>query len=58
MPSTDKNNDGGHSHPQKSSQNQDQENPKNSPTSKKQGSDKDGNERKESFGSSGPKDSH
>lgn len=58
MPNTDKNKDGGHSHPQKSSQNQDQKSPKNSPTSNEQGSDKAGIERKENFGSSGAKDSH
>ena len=59
MPSTDNNKNGGHSHPQKSGQNENDKGSggKDSP-SKDQGPGRKGGEPKESFGSSGPKDSH
>jgi hypothetical protein len=57
MPNTDKNKDGGHSHPQKSNENHNaQGDSRKSSTPADSG--KKGSEPKESFGSSGAKDSH
>jgi hypothetical protein len=56
MPTTDKNRDGGHSHPQKSGKNQSQGNPDKPDTGK--GANKPDQTPKESFGSGGAKDSH
>ena len=52
MPTTDKNKDGGHSHPQKANENQ------NNKGDSRRGSESKGEEVKESFGPSGAKDSH
>ena len=59
MPSTDENKSGGHSHPQNSGQNGNDQRSggKNSP-SKDQGPGGKEGQPKESFGSSGPKDNH
>jgi len=59
MPTTGKNQDGGHSHPQKSNENHNEQGDSrksSAPTEKDAG--KKGSEPKESFGSSGAKDSH
>ena len=57
MPNTDKNKDGGHSHPQKSNENHNaQGDSRKSSAPAEPG--KKGSEPKESFGSSGAKDSH
>lgn len=59
MPTSDKNKDGGHSHPQKSGQNHDEQGTaRKSSAHDAQRSDKAEGEPKESFGSSGAKDSH
>jgi hypothetical protein len=59
MPTTGKNHDGGHSHPQKSneSHNEQGDSRKSSAPAEKDAGKK-GSEPKESFGSSGAKDSH
>ena len=57
MPTTDKNKDGGHSHPQKSNtNNNDRGDSRKGATDTDEG--KKGKGPKESFGSSGAKDSH
>ena len=59
MPTTDKNKSGGHSHPQKDNASQNERGDsrkKASPDAKDTGKKGDGPQ--ESFGSSGPKDSH
>jgi hypothetical protein len=59
MPTSDKNKDGGHSHPQKGGQNHaEQGDSRKSSAHEDQGSGKAEGEPKESFGSSGAKDSH
>ena len=59
MPNTDKNKSGGHSHPQKDSQgNDDKGDSRKASTGPESQSGKKGTEPKESFGSSGAKDSH
>ena len=59
MPTTGKNQDGGHSHPQKSNENHNEQGDsrKNSSPAEKDAGKKGGGP-KESFGSSGAKDSH
>jgi hypothetical protein len=57
MPNTDKNKDGGHSHPQKSNENHNAQGDSRK-SSAPADSGKKGSEPKESFGSSGAKDSH
>lgn len=59
MPTTDKNKSGGHSHPQKDDANNNQRgDSRKSASPDAQDMGKKGNEPKESFGSSGAKDSH
>ena len=59
MPNTGKNQDGGHSHPQKSNENHNEQgDSRKSSSPAGTDSSKKGSEPKESFGSSGAKDSH
>lgn len=59
MPSTDKNQSGGHSHPQKDNANQDERgDSRKSASPDAEDTGKQGKGPKESFGSSGAKDSH
>ena len=58
MPTTDKNKSGGHSHPQKDDANNNERGDSRKDASPDEATGKKGDGPKESFGSSGAKDSH